>query len=133
MEINFKKWPNEDIGTIGTVGTASNGMASKPAAAMTPNATASMATTATAASSTQQGQQSQLNNIKKVSANAKKVSDLIIKDFTGSGTNINDVIKKSINNKNMAGVNLVASYAAKNKIKLNDQEINDAIAALQGQ
>jgi hypothetical protein len=123
MEINFKKWLNEEIGTIGTVGTATRpaaSMASKPAAAYSTQ-------------QGQQGQQGQPNNNKIVSNNTKKVSELIKKDFMGSGANINDFIKKSMNNKNMAGVNLVASYAANNKIKLSDQEINDAIAALQGQ
>jgi len=128
MEINFKKWLNEEIGTIGTVGTAT-----RPAASMTPNATASMAPKPAAVPSGQQGQQGQPNNTKKVSDNTKKVSELIKKDFMGSGANINDFIKKSMNNKNDAGFNLVTSYAAKNKINLNNQEINDALAALQGQ
>ena len=131
MEINFKKWLNEEIGTIGTVGTAT-----RPAASMTPNATASTAPKPAAVPSGQQGQQGQQgqpNNTKKVSDNTKKVSELIKKDFMGSGANINDFIKKSMNNKNDAGFNLVTSYAAKNKINLNKQEINDALAALQGQ
>jgi len=129
MEINFKKWLNEEIGTIGTVGTATRPAASMaPAGAMAPKPAAAYST-----QQGQQGQQGQPNNAKIISNNTKKVSELIKKDFMGSGANINDFIKKSMNNKNMAGVNLVASYAANNKIKLSDQEINDAIAALQGQ
>lgn len=125
MEMNFRKWLNEDIGTIGNVG-----MAPRPAGATAP---APAGATAPKPAAVPSGQQGQPNNTKKVSDNTKKVSELIKKDFMGSGTNINDVIKKSINNKNMAGVKLVAAYAASNKIILSAEEINDAIAALQGQ
>lgn len=125
MEMNFRKWLNEDIGTIGNVG-----MAPRPAGATAPAPAGAMVPKPSAVPS---GQQGQPNNTKKVSDNTKKVSELIKKDFMGSGANINDFINKSMNNKNMAGVNLVTSYAANNKIKLSNQEINDALAALQGQ